>query len=230
MRVSGCNSVLANRAREISLPRGRGSGSGFLDRLKSASDTAASEKAADTLDLTKTDDELRTLLHKLTPGSRDVLDRMESGKADVSKDEWTGLCKELESLGAISEYDFMHTRSDLCLIPIGYMDENGEPVLYEDCPIMRDRLQSMGKSVSHYGMNGLWACISEDSWKGDPLEYLDSWIDSLYSWRSDLARIRKEDGTPKYDHFDPLTNKINSCQKVTDLVRALWKCEEGAGL
>ena len=53
---------------------------------------------------------------------------------------------------------------------------------------------------------------------------------SLYSWRSDMARARKEDGSPKYSDFSPITDQINSCQKVTDLVRALWKCEEGAGL
>lgn len=225
MRVSGCNSVLANRARGTSLPRGRGSGSGFLEQLKSASNAAASEKAAATLDLTKTDGELRTLLHKLTPGSRDVLDRMEAGKADITEDEWTGLCKELESLGAISKDDFQYTQAGWRVIPLGYWGENGEFVKYDTMSIMKDKLPDV-----RHSQGGQLICPDEYAWKGDPLAYLDNWMKSLYGWRSDMARARNEDGSLKYDNFSPITNQINSCQRVTDLVRALWKCEEGVGL
>lgn len=223
MRVSGCSSVLANRARGIALPRG--SGSGFLEQLKSASEAAASEKAADTLDLTKTDDELLDLLHKLTPGSRDVLDRMEAGKADITKEEWTGFCKELEALGAISKDDFQYTQAGIRLIPMGYWAENGEFVKYDTMSIMKDKLLNVRQS-----QEGQWICPDEYAWKGDPLAYLDNWMNALYSWRSDMARTRNEDGTPKYSDFSPITDQISSCQKVTDLVRALWKREEGAGL
>lgn len=225
MRVSGCNSVLANRARGISLPRGRGSGSGFLEQLKSASEAAVSEKAADALDLTKTGGELLDLLQRLTPGSRDVLNRMEAGKADVSKDEWTGLCKELESLGAISKDDFQYTRAGIRVIPLGYWGEDGEFVKYDTVSIMKNKLPD-----PRHSQGGQWICPDEYAWKGDPLAYLDNWMNSLYNWRSDMARARNEDGSPKYDNFSPITNQINSCQKVTDLVRALWKCEEGVGL
>lgn len=225
MRVSGCTSVLANRARGISLPRGRSSGSGFLEQLKSASEAAVSEKAADALDLTKTGGELRTLLHKLTPGSRDVLNRMEAGKADVTEDEWTGLCKELESLGAISKDDFQYTQAGIRVIPLGYWGRDGEFVKYDTVSIMKNKLPD-----PRHSQGGQWICPDEYAWKGAPLAYLDNWMNSLYSWRSDMARARNEDESPKYDNFSPITNQINSCQKVTDLVRALWKCEEGVGL
>lgn len=225
MRVSGCNSVLANRARGISLPRGRSSGSGFLEQLKSASEAAVSEKAADALDLTKTGGELLDLLQRLTPGSRDVLNRMEAGKADVSKDEWTALCKELESLGAISKDDFQYTQAGIRVIPLGYWGRDGEFVKYDTVSIMKNELPD-----PRHSQGGQWICPDEYAWKGDPLAYLDNWMNSLYNWRSDMARARNEDGSPKYDNFSPITNQINSCQKVTDLVRALWKCEEGVGL
>lgn len=225
MRVSGCNSVLANRARGISLPRGRGSGSGFLEQLKSASEAAVSEKAADALDLTKTGGELLDLLQRLTPGSRDVLNRMEAGKADITEDEWTALCKELESLGAISKDDFQYTRAGIRVIPLGYWGEDGEFVKYDTVSIMKNKLPD-----PRHSQGGQWICPDEYAWKGDPLAYLDNWMNSLYNWRSDMARARNEDGSPKYDNFSPITNQINSCQKVTDLVRALWKCEEGVGL
>lgn len=225
MRVSGWDSVWTNRVRGNAPPPGRSAGSGFLDRLKSASDAAAPEKAADTLNLARTDDGLLNLLHRLTPGSRDVLDRMEAGTADITEEEWTGLCKELEALGAISKDDFQYTQAGWRVIPLGYWAENGEFVKYDTVSIMKDKLPDVRNS-----QGGQLICPDEYAWKGDPLAYLDNWMKSLYSWRSDMARARNEDGSAKYDSFSPITNQINSCQKVTDLVRALWKCEEGAVL
>lgn len=220
MKVNGCGSVFMNRAGGISRTSGRGAG--FLEQLKKA---AAPEKAVDALDLTKTDDRLLDLLHRLTPGSRDVLDRMEAGKADIARDEWTALCKELEALEAISREDFQYTQAGFRVIPLGYWGEDGEFVKYDTLSIMKNKLPD-----PHRGQRESWTCPDEDAWKGDPLAYLDDWMTSLYSWRSDMARARNGDGTPKYSDFSPITNQINSCQKVTDLVRALWKCEEEAGL
>ena len=222
MKLHGCGPVFMNRTRDISRASGRSAGDGFLEQLKK---TAALEKAADTLDLTKTGDGLPDLLHRLTPGSRDVLDRMEAGEADIAMDEWTALCEELEALGAISKDDFQYTRAGLRVIPLGYWGEDGEFVKYDTLSIMKNKLPD-----PHSSRRGQWTCPDEYAWKGDPLAYLDNWMNSLYSWRSDMARARNEDGTPKYSDFSPITNQINSCQKVTDLVRALWKCEEGVGL
>lgn len=49
------------------------------------------------------------------------------------------------------------------------------------------------------------------------------WVSELYSWRSGLAKMRAEDGSLKYNNFTPITNRINSCQKVAALVRDLSK-------
>lgn len=175
MRLQGYDSVFINRARG-SFPSGdRKAGTSFLDRLKSAACAAASEKAADTPELTKTDDGLRDLLYKLTPASRDVLDRMEAGKKDISQDEWTALCKELEALGAITKEDFQCTRTDFHIIPLGYEDENGTFIKY-DMPMLTNMLLNL-----HYGQgagaDGLWTCLDEDGWRGDPLACLDNWME-----------------------------------------------------
>ncbi|WP_325200867.1 hypothetical protein [Oscillibacter sp.] len=225
MRLQGCDSVFMNRAGGSSPPRDRSAGTGFLDRLKSAASAAAPEQAADVLALTKTDEGLRDLLYKLTPASRDVLDRMEAGKKDISPDEWTALCKELKTLGAISKEDFQYTQAGIRVIPLGYWGEDGEFVRYDTVSIMKNKLPDVRHSQS-----GQWICPDEYDWKGDPLAYLDNWMKSLYSWRSDMARARNEDGSPKYSDFSPITSQINACQRVTDLVKALWKCGEGAGL
>lgn len=220
MRVHGNQAVYSGGARGLFPPAGRSSGSGFMERLKNAADAAASEQAADTLRLTKTDDGLLDLLRQLTPGSRGVLDRIQAGENDVSKDEWNGLCKELESLGAISKDDFQYTQAGWRVIPLGYWAENGEFVKYDTVSIMKDKLPDVRQS-----QEGQYICPDEYAWKGDPLAYLDSWMNSLYSWRSDLARARNEDGSPKYGGFSPITDQINSCQKVIDLVRGLCQAE-----
>lgn len=220
MRVHGNQAVYSGGARGLFPPAGRSSGSGFMEQLKNAADAAASEQAADTLRLTKTDDGLLDLLRQLTPGSRGVLDRIQAGENDVSKDEWNGLCKELESLGAISKDDFQYTQAGWRVIPLGYWAENGEFVKYDTVSIMKDKLPDVRQS-----QEGQYICPDEYAWKGDPLAYLDSWMNSLYSWRSDLARARNEDGSPKYGGFSPITDQINSCQKVIDLVRGLCQAE-----
>nr|WP_326210598.1 hypothetical protein [uncultured Oscillibacter sp.] len=201
---------------------GRSTVFSFQEELQKTTEAAAVKKAADTLDLSQ-DSSLRALCDQLTPASKDVLERMKDGKNDIKKEEWTAFCKELETLGAITESDFTNTRSDLCLIPIGYRDQDGSYVLYEDCPPMRDHLESAGGRAQNNGQDGLWACVRDDGWKGDPLAYLDSWITSLDSWRNSLARMQNEDGSPKYGSLSPLTNKIQACQTVSGLVRELWK-------
>lgn len=220
MRVHGNQAVYSGGARGLFPPAGRSSGSGFMEQLKNAADAAASERAADTLDLTKTDGGLLDLLRQLTPGSRAVLDRIQAGEKDVSKDEWNGLCRELESLGAISKDDFQYTQAGWRVIPLGYWGENGEFVKYDTMSIMKDKLPDV-----RHSQGGQLICPDEYAWKGDPLAYLDNWMKSLYSWRSDMARARNEDGTPKYSDFSPITNQINSCQKVIDLVRDLCQAE-----
>ena len=164
---------------------------------------------------------LQALRGQLTPASKAVLDRIQAGRDDITQDEWTGLCKELKSLGAISESDFQYTRADLHMIPIGYWGENGEFVKYELPAELKNKLLSQAGGKASPSEDGLWACLDDSGWTGDPLAYLDNWISSLYDWRSELARARNGDGTPKYSDFSPITNQINACQKVAALVREL---------
>ena len=105
MRLYGCRPVCANRANGVFPSSGRSSGSNFMEKLKEATDAAAAEKRKDTLELAKDDAGLQTLRSQLTPASKAVLDRIQAGTDDITKDEWNGLCKELETLGAISEAD-----------------------------------------------------------------------------------------------------------------------------
>nr|WP_325211241.1 hypothetical protein [uncultured Oscillibacter sp.] len=183
------------------------------------------EKTKDTLELAKDDTSLQTLRSQLTPASKAVLDRIQAGTDDITKDEWTGLCKELETLGAISESDFQYTRADLHFIPLGYRDENGEFVEYELPKGLASKLLNQASGKQSPSEDGLWACLDDSGWTGAPLAYLDNWMSSLYSWRSDLARARNGDGSPRYSDFSPITNQINSCQKVTDLVRELCQMQ-----
>lgn len=192
---------------------------------KKAVSATATEKSKDTLELAKDDASFRALLGQLTPSSKTVLDRIQAGTSDITKDEWSGLCKELESLGAISEADLRYTSADFHFIPLGYYDEKGEFVKYELPMELKNKLLSQVGGKGRPSRDGLWACLDDSGWTGDPLAYLDNWMSSLYTWRSDLAWARNGDGSPKYSDFSPMTNQINSCQKVADLVKELSQAQ-----
>ena len=98
---------------------------------------------------------------------------------------------------------------------------SGEFVKYELPAELKNKLLSQAGGKASPSEDGLWACLDDSGWTGDPLAYLDNWISSLYDWRSELARARNGDGTPKYSDFSPITNQINACQKVAALVREL---------
>lgn len=221
MQLNGCQQIGASRTKGIFPPSRRSSGSSFLEELKKATDAAAVKKTKDTLEMAKDDDSLQALLDRLTPASKAVLDRIQAGTNDITKDEWSGLCKELETLGAISEADCQCTSADFHLIPLGYYDGNGEFVKYELPMELKNKLLSQAGRKRSPSEDGLWACLDGSGWTGDPLAYLDNWMDSLYNWRSDLARARNEDGSAKYSDFSPITSQLNSCQKVADLVKKL---------
>lgn len=201
------------------------SGAGFMDQLKKATDAAAAETARDTLELAKDDANLKILLDRLTPASKAVLNRIQAGTSGIAKDEWSGLCKELETLGAISEADLQCTGAGFHLIPLGYYGENGEFVKYELPMELKNKLLSQAGGKKSPSGDGLWACLDDGGWTGDPLAYLDNWMSSLYAWRSDLARARNGDGSPRYSDFSPITRQINSCQKVAALVKELSQSE-----
>ena len=111
MKINESSPLSPGPAAPASSPSLRGPS--FMDQLKKATDAAAVEKIKDTLELAKDGASLQALRGLLTPASKAVLDRIQAGRDDITQDEWTGLCKELKSLGAISESDFQYTRADL---------------------------------------------------------------------------------------------------------------------
>lgn len=166
------------------------------------------------------DPALKAAYDQLSTASKGVLDRMKVGQTDISQDEWTNLCRELKEAGLITESDFLYTRADLRTVPIGYFDRNGNAVLYESNLIPGGLLEMDSHSNNSAGLS---KTLAVDDWPGDPLQYFDKWIESLRKWRSELASQRNEDGTRKYDDLSCIGNNISSCQKVTNLVKALMK-------
>lgn len=162
---------------------------------------------------------LRAAYDQLSIESKSVLDRMNAGEANITQDEWTELCRELKDAGLITESDFMHTRANLRIVPIGYKDSTGNAVLYDNPPI----LSGLEMDTHLSGYSGLSKAWTVDDWSGDPLSYFDSWIESLRKWRNDLAIQRNEDGTRKYDDLSGIGNNINSCEKVTNLMKMLMR-------
>lgn len=189
---------------------------------KVSSFAAQMKKLTDTMTLTDPVENptLKAGYDQLSTASKGVLDRMKAGQTDISQDEWTNLCRELKEAGLITESDFLYTRADLRIVPIGYLDRNGNTVLY-DSNLMPGGLLEMNSRYNN--CSGLSKTTTVNDWSGDPLQYLDKWIESLRMWRSDLASQRNEDGTRRYDDFSPISNNIDSCQKVSNLVKMLMK-------
>ena len=83
--------------------------------------------------------------------------------------------------------------------------------------MLKDQL----KSLYEQSQNPAGAWLASDSWTGDPLEYLDLWMSELEDWRKDLSQQRAADGSLKFSNFSPITDQINACQKVMNLVQGL---------
>lgn len=223
MRLSGFSSIYNGPKGGLFPPTKRSTGFDFLGEVKSAISATSAEKLKDTLERSNDDVNLKSLYEHLSPSSKNVLERLNAGKNNIKKDEWLSFCKELKDAGAITQSDFDYTRADAHLIPIGYYDENGNIATYEACPMMKNKLLGLYEKSSNPAVAGSESWLSIGDWSGDPLEYLDSWVSALYSWRSDLAKMRAEDESPKYNNFVPIANQINSCQKVAALVKELSK-------
>lgn len=223
MRLSGFSSIYSGPKGGLFPPTSRSAGADFLGGVKSAISAASAEKVKDTLARSTDDESLKALYERLSPASKDVLERLDAGEDNIKKDEWLNFCKELKDAGAITQSDFDYTRADVHLIPLGYHDERGNMVQYETSPMMKNKLLGLYESSRGPAAAGLETRLSADGWTGDPLEYLDTWTSELYRWRSDMARMRNADGSPKYDNFTPITSQIDSCQKVAVLVKDLCK-------
>lgn len=222
MRLSGFSNVYHGVENRTFQAANRSTKSSFWDAVQKATDVVSVKKVRDSIEKSSSMD-LQSVYNQLTSGSKATLDCLNTEEPNIGKDEWMGLCEELKDMGKITEYDFSSVRSDFHSIPIGYYDENGNIVTYEACPMTTSRLLELYEKSRSPALAGPESWLSIDDWSGDPLEDLDSWVSALYRWRSDLARMRAEDGSPKYNDFTPITDQINSCQKVVALVKNLAK-------
>ena len=223
MRLSGFNNVYHGVENRTFQAASRSTKSSFLNEMEKTRNAAMMEKVKDSVEKTQYDTQLKLAYEHLSPSSKNVLERLNTGKNDITKDEWMGLSKELKDAGLITESDFHYSRADGHLIPIGYYDESGNFVKYDTPPMLVEELRTLSKMFQSSSVSSREAWQLVDDWTGDPFEYLDSWVSELYSWRSDLARMRAADGSPKYNNFTPITDQINSCQKVVALVKDLAK-------
>lgn len=193
--------------------------SALLDEMKKASETSAAETVKHAVDRAQDGEELRWVYEHLSAPARDVVDRVNAGAKDITKDEWTGLCRELKDAGVITQSDFDYTRADIRLIPIGYTSRSGTFVKYPAAPSLLAKLRTQAANFSSGGKNACLSCDSYD-WAGDPLAYLDAWITMLYGWRSDMA----ETGSAgRFPDFSPIDSQISSCQKVCHLIGELGR-------
>lgn len=197
--------------------------SDLLEKVKNTSEAAAAEKLRDTLERAKCDDHLKYVYEHLSESAKRTLERVKEDKKDIKRDEWLGLCRELKDAGIITKSEFDYTRADVHLIPLGYTDKSGNFVKYTTSPMMQEKLRSLSGQSRNFSLSNREMWLSSDSWSGDPLEYLNSWITMLYDWRSGMARTRAEDGSIKFNDFSPINDQIDSCQRVSALIGRL--CE-----
>lgn len=207
MRLSGFNNVYHGVENRTFQAASRSTKSSFWDAVQKATNPASVKKVRDSIESSGSMD-LQSVYNRLTSNSKATLDRLNTEEPNIEKDKWMGLCKELKDMGVITEYDFGCVRTDFHFIPIGYTDENGNIVTYEACPMMKNKLLGLYEKSSNPAVAGSESWLSIGDWSGDPLEYLDSWVSALYSWRSNLAKMRAEDESPKYNNFAPITNLV----------------------
>lgn len=149
---------------------------------------------------------LRAAYDQLSPSSKGVLNRMKTGQADITQDEWTSLCRELKDAGMMTESDFAYARTDLRIVPLGFMGDKAFNVT-----------QSSASLISPLGGR------EEPEWMGDPLAFFDQWMEMMRKWKRDLAAVCNPDGSRQFQDLSSVTHCIGSCQKVVNLVHNLMK-------
>lgn len=184
------------------------SGKGFGEELQQAADTAADPCT-----------DLKTLRAKLSPTAQRVLDQIRYGRGGLSVSEWNSLCQELERLGALSPQEARLADPNTN----AFQSIPGNPLeIVVITPAMRpffwtpERLMLMRLSGQDTG-------DAYSAWQGDPLRYLRDWNNAAQEWIGELLKVRGEDGSPYYQREDlaPIRERIQSCQKVYDLISKL---------
>ena len=180
---------------------GKAASSGFAAQLSRATQAAQADQAAG--------GELKAAYDRLSAASKAVLNRLKAGEANVSKEEWAALRRELRDAGLITQEEFF--RSDPDVVVVGYTDANGELVTYPPVCCQGAAQSNGGVLISRY-----W---SPEDWAGDPLRFLDKWLEAIREWQDEVDAQYRADGT-KYD-TSHLTKQAEAHEKVSGLVKAM---------
>lgn len=159
---------------------GKAASSGFAAQLSRATQAAQADQADG--------GELKAAYDRLSAASKAVLNRLKAGEANVSKEEWAALRRELRDAGLITQEEFF--RSDPDVVVVGYTDANGELVTYPPVCCQGAAQSNGGVLISRY-----W---SPEDWAGDPLRFLDKWLEAIREWQDEVDAQYRADGT-KYD-------------------------------
>ena len=159
---------------------------------------AASRFQTELVDTKTAGDE--SIRDRLSPASQKLLDDLKVGRS-MTTTQWTSLCVELKDMGVITQAEFDYTRGDFHLAPLVSDGRGGVT-----CPtVVKDFLE---------GRRG-------NQWQGDPLAYLDEWVQALKEGRSKVDKEYWEDGEKKYKDLSPFDHQISACEKVMDIIKKL---------
>lgn len=209
---NGLRAVVADK------PAASPESSAFAEQLAQVAQAAQQAQAAGST-------KLQAAWSSLTPGSRDVLERLRAAQErlkaaeddepdaagaegpGITTEEWNNLCRELHAMGLLTNSELFHANPDI--IVVGKLDPNGSP--------------AAGLAELNGMLNAAPNIYWEDiSWNGDPLQFFKRWLDALYSQRELLNGQLRPDGA-KYD-TSFLTRQIEDKEKVSDLVASLLEC------
>lgn len=144
---------------------------------------------------------LASVYGRLSPASQNALEALRAGRGGMSKQQWNTLCRELKDLGVITQAQFDYSRADFRLAPLVSDGRGGVTA-----PTIVKEFLGEGKF---------------DRWDGDPLAYLEEWIEALRESRSALCAEYWPDGERKYEDLSPFTRQIDECGKVAGILREL---------
>ena len=225
MKLSGFSGLCGSFERQaFPMSRTNAGSASFLDEMKKTCDEATAEKIKNSIERTQHDTQLRMVFERLSSSSKNVLERIKAEKNDIKKDEWMSLCKELKDAGVITQSDFDYTRADGHLIPIGYYNESGTLVKYDMPPMLVEKLRTLSDMSQNPSVGSMETWLANSNgWADDPLEYLNAWMSMMSGWKDDMAGMRNADGSLKFEDFSPIAMQIDSCQKLSNLVKELSK-------
>lgn len=146
----------------------------------------------------------------LTPSSKAVLERINAGASNVTKDEWKRLRQELAAAGLMTQDELFYSDPDIVYvgdIADAVTDANGVIGLLGCSATQTD--MSPSPSGNFWGID----------WSGDPLKYLDQWLKALRKEQEHLNRQFRPDGTSYDTSF--YNKQIEANEKVSDLVKSL---------